>query len=58
MIAYAVCMFLIYILIPFIVEISSAPFLNVNLLTADFYSVLVGIFIKKYKVVLIFFNLI
>lgn len=49
--AYGVCMFLIYILIPFIVEISSAPFLNVNLLTADFYSVLVGIFIKKYKVV-------
>ena len=50
-------MFLIYTIIPFVLEISSAAFLNVNLLTADFYSVLVGILMKQYKVKkLIFFE--
>jgi len=46
----SICMFAIYSLIPFTIEITSAAFLNVNLLTSDFYSVLVGIFLKNYKV--------
>ena len=49
--AESICMFFIYSIIPFVLEISSAAFLNVNLLTADFYSVLVGIFMKQYKVI-------
>jgi len=48
--AESCCMFLIYLCIPFVLEFSSAAFLNVNLLTADFYTVLIGIFFKKYKV--------
>ena len=52
----SICMFLIYTIIPFVLEMSSAAFLNVNLLTADFYSVLVGILMKQYKVILINYN--
>jgi solute carrier family 35, member F1/2 len=43
-------MFLIYSIIPIILEISNATYLNINLLTADFYSVIFGVFIKKYEV--------
>lgn len=36
---------------PVVLEMSSAAFLNVNLLTADFYAVLVGVFMKQYQVI-------
>lgn len=48
-------MFLIYSIIPCILQISSAAFLNVNLLTSDFYSVLVGIFFRKYELHFLYF---
>ena len=43
-------MFSFYSIVTYVLELSSAAFLNVNLLTADFYSVLVGLFLKNYKV--------
>lgn len=46
----SVFMFSIYTLLPCVIAFSSASFLNVNLLSADFYSVLFGIYIKKYEV--------
>lgn len=48
----SVFMFSIYTLIPCVIEMSSAAFLNVNLLAADFYSVLFGILIKNFKVII------
>lgn len=49
--AESVCMFFIYTIMPVVLEMSSAAFLNVNLLTADFYAVLVGVFMKQYQVI-------
>lgn len=46
-------MFAIYTLFPYILEITSAAFVNVNLLTSDFYAVLIGILALGYKVSLI-----
>jgi drug/metabolite transporter (DMT)-like permease len=51
----SLAMFLIYSIIPRVLEMSSAAFLNVNLLTSDFYSVLVGIFFKKYQLHYLYF---
>ncbi|CAF0922977.1 unnamed protein product [Brachionus calyciflorus] len=45
----AILMFAIYILIPCVIDLSSAAFLNVNLLTSDFYAAFYGIFVKKYQ---------
>ena len=46
-------LFLCYTLIPRVIELSSAAFLNVNLLTSDFYTVFLGVFIKKIQVSLL-----
>lgn len=51
----SLAMFLIYSIIPLVLEISSAAFLNVNMLTSDFYSVLVGIFLRQYKLHYLYF---
>ena len=47
---YNMGMFLVYSIIPVIMQLSSAAFFNVNLLTADFYTILYGILIQKYQV--------
>ena len=41
---------MLYSLFPHIVEATSAAFININLLTADFYAVLIGILALKYNV--------
>lgn len=51
----SISMFSIYSIVPSVLEASSAAFLNVNLLTSDFYSVLVGIFLKQYKLHYLYF---
>lgn len=43
-------MFFVYVFIPIAIEFSSAAFLNVNLLTSDFYTALYGVIVKKQKV--------
>ncbi len=43
-------MFMLYSLFPHVIEMSGAAFINVNLLTADFYAVLIGIFALKLNV--------
>ena len=43
-------MFMLYSLFPHVVEETSAAFININLLTADFYAVLIGILALKYNV--------
>lgn len=53
--AESVCMFFIYTIMPVVLEMSSAAFLNVNLLTADFYAVLVGVFMKQYQLHYLYF---
>ena len=47
---YKEILFFIYTLIPVAISHSSATFLNVNLLTSDFYTFLYGTLFKKYEV--------
>ena len=47
---YSLAMFVIYVTVPCVIESSSASFFNLNLLTADFYAVVYGIYYEEYKV--------
>ncbi|XP_031574432.1 solute carrier family 35 member F1-like [Actinia tenebrosa] len=46
---FAVCLFLLYTLMPIALKISSAMVVNLSLLTADFYTLLLGLLLFKYK---------
>lgn len=41
---------MLYSLFPHVIELTSAAFININLLTADFYAVIIGIVAYKYEV--------
>ena len=43
-------MFLFYSLVPWVIRMSSAIVFNLSLLTADFYTLLFGIFLFRYSV--------
>lgn len=49
-VGFAICLFLLYNLMPIAMQFSSATVVNLSLLTADFYSLLCGIFLFHYKV--------
>ena len=49
-VAFAACLFSLYSLMPVVIEKTSAAAVNLNLLSADFYALLLGIFFFKYKV--------
>lgn len=49
-VGFAICLFLLYNLMPIAMQFSSATVVNLSLLTADFYSLLCGIFLFRYKV--------
>ncbi|KAK3747918.1 hypothetical protein QZH41_008368, partial [Actinostola sp. cb2023] len=46
---FAACLFLLYTLMPVALKISSAMVVNLSLLTADFYTLIIGAFVFKYK---------
>ncbi|KAM7430957.1 hypothetical protein ABFA07_018400 [Porites harrisoni] len=48
-VGFAICLFLLYNLMPIAMQFSSATVVNLSLLTADFYSLLCGIFLFHYK---------
>ena len=50
LLGFAVCLFLLYSLMPVVIGMTSATALNLNLLTADFYAILAGLFIFYYSV--------
>ena len=43
-------MFMLYSLFPIVVEETNAAFININLLTADFYALIIGVFAYKLNV--------
>lgn len=43
-------MFMIYTILPVVVESTSAAFLNLNLLSSDFFTAIYGFVFKNYKV--------
>lgn len=43
-------MFMVYTILPQVVENSSAAFLNLNLLSSDFYTAIYGFVFKNYQV--------
>lgn len=47
---FGICLFLLYNLMPFVMQFSSATVVNLSLLTADFYSLLCGLLLFHYKV--------
>ena len=48
--AFAVCLFCLYSFFPVVIKWSSALVVNLSILTADFYSLVVGIFVFKFAV--------
>lgn len=48
-IGFGLCLFLLYNLVPVTMKASSATVVNLSLLTADFYSLLCGLFLFHYK---------
>lgn len=55
LIGFAVCQFLQYVLIAVIVEHTSATVFNLSILSADFYALLIGIFLFKYEFHVLYF---
>nr|CAB3266244.1 solute carrier family 35 member F2-like [Phallusia mammillata] len=47
--AFAVCMFLLYSLMPVVMKLSSATAVNISLLTADLYALFAGLFLFQDK---------
>uniref|UniRef100_T1IRH7 Solute carrier family 35 member F1 n=1 Tax=Strigamia maritima TaxID=126957 RepID=T1IRH7_STRMM len=48
-ISFAVCLFFLYSTMPVVMRISSATAVNLSILSADFYSLLIGVFLFQYK---------
>ncbi|MEE6472840.1 hypothetical protein FKM82_009739 [Ascaphus truei] len=46
---FAVCMFALYSLMPIVIQITSATSVNLGILTADLYSLFIGLFMFEYE---------
>lgn len=49
-VGYILCLFTMYSLVPTVYRMTSATFVNMNLITNNFYSLLVGLFFLNAKV--------
>jgi len=49
-VGFALCLFLLYALMPHVIAKIGAMAVNLNLLSSDFYSLLLGLFFFRYKV--------
>lgn len=50
LLGFAACLFALYSLMPLVIARTSAAAVNLNLLSADFYALIAGIFLFKYQV--------
>jgi solute carrier family 35, member F1/2 len=50
LVGFAVCLFLLYAVMPLVISKTGVMAVNLNLLSADFYALLLGIFVFQYKV--------
>ncbi|CAH1799013.1 unnamed protein product [Owenia fusiformis] len=55
LLGFAVCLFAVYSIFPIAIQLSSAAAVNLSLLSADFYAVLLGLFLFKYKFHILYF---
>eukprot|EP01137_Pigoraptor_chileana_P024152 Opistho-2@91617 len=55
LVGFALCLFFLYSLVPVLIVLSSATFLNLSLLTADFYTLLFGLFVFHLKFAALYF---
>ena len=49
-VAFAVCQYFYYSVMPVVMKLSSATVVNLSLLTSDLYTLMIGLFIFGYKV--------
>ncbi|XP_022249110.1 solute carrier family 35 member F2-like [Limulus polyphemus] len=49
LLVFSTCLFLLYVIMPFLMKITSATAVNLSILTSDFYSLLFGIYLLKYE---------
>jgi solute carrier family 35 protein F1/2 len=56
LLGFAGCLFALYSLMPIVMERTSAASVNLNLLSADFYALLIGLFLFQYKVCIFVFQ--
>jgi len=49
-VGFAACLFLLYVLMPLVIAKIGAMAVNLNLLSSDFYALLIGLFFFQYKV--------
>ncbi|KAG1691514.1 Solute carrier family 35 member F1 [Nymphon striatum] len=49
LVGYGVCLFTLYVCMPLTMKLSSATAVNLSVLTADFYSLICGMYLFKYK---------
>jgi len=49
-VGFAMCLFLLYALMPLVIAKIGAMAVNLNLLSSDFYALLLGLFFFQYKV--------
>ncbi|XP_015786442.1 solute carrier family 35 member F2 [Tetranychus urticae] len=47
--SYAACLLLFYITMPLVLQVSNATSVNISMLSADFYSLLIGLYLFDYK---------
>ncbi|KAL3211496.1 hypothetical protein MRX96_036374 [Rhipicephalus microplus] len=49
LLGFSGCLFLLYILMPVVIRLSSATAANLSILSADFYALAIGVFVFHYK---------
>lgn len=50
LLAFSVCLLLLYITMPLVLQLSSATAVNISILSADFYSLIIGLYLFNFKV--------
>lgn len=56
MVGFLVCMFAFYSLVPILLQMSSATYMNLSLLTSDFFSVLFAVFLFDAHLIVLYFG--
>jgi solute carrier family 35 protein F1/2 len=50
LVGFALCLYILYSILPVVIAKTSATAVNLNLLSADFYALFVGLFVFHYSV--------
>lgn len=50
LLGFSLSLFMMYLLMPVVMRMSSATAVNLSILSADFYALLIGVYVFQYKV--------